>query len=1170
MTTKIILAHAEDEESLAEILEEALGKAGYEVVHRGTVFVGDSYSIEFRKYLDQRLPIIVCGTINAIGTGWVRHIVSAAQTSGIRIFPIKLELRADLNSIITNDLKVIDCSGTNFDRGIRQLIRSIEEYYPPDSRHVITEKEEVLKPFSYLDRLTSETKYSKDILATYRARLRVEIRDRYPDLLPDHLFLEKMNLLVGNKLTLTGVLLFTENLNRYSPSAVAKCSVYSGVVVSAKTAKNKVDFEGPIQHQIEQSYNFILTNIDKKEQRKSDQIALEVLYQYPVECLRETVANAFCHRDYADGSQTIHINVFSDRIEIGSPGSWYGQELTDGQEYLLDELKPASKLRNPTLAKAIFAIKSFEGRGQGIPFSIEDCLQNNAPIPIVVEREGYVTVIVFPRGDWTEIISTLTKVSIGRIPVTGPDLFGREQELKILDEAWSDPATNILSLVAWGGVGKSALVNHWLGRMARDNYRGATQVYGWSFYSQGTSDRAVSADQFIEAALTWFGDPYPNRGSPWEKGERLAHLVGAQRALLVLDGVESLQYPPGPNEGRFKDQALQALVRQLAAYNKGLCIISTRITVADLSTFEGGTVKRINLETLSPEAGVQVLAAQGVKGAQGELEQASREFGGHPLALNLLGNYLSDVYGGDISRRTEVRGLEEDERHGRHAQRVMASYERWFGDGPELAVLRMLGLFNRPADHAAIDALRAAPAIPDLTDTLQGLSEQKWQQVLARLRRAKLLAAPGNNQPATLDTHPLVREHFGQQLKHTHIAAWREGNNRLYEHLRDTTKEFPDTLEEMAPLYTAIAHGCAAGRHQEALDEVFQQRIRRGNAAFSIRNLGAYGADLTALSGFFDLPWQQPVSGLTETNKGYVLSEAGFVLRALGQLKESSQPMQAGLEADILLNNWKNAAILASNLSETYLTIGDLSQALVYAQRSVEFADQSRDSFKQMSDRATLANTFHQAGHLSEAEYAFREIEKMQKDRQPEFPILYSLHGFRYCDLLLDQGKYLEVQDRAELTLTWVMSRGWLLDIALDYLSIGRAYLLKAQQEATGYLAEATDYLKRAVGGLRQAGRLDFLPSGLLARAELYRVKDEFERAQGDLDEALRIATRGSMGLHEADCHLEYARLHVARKEWAQARASWARAQEMIERMGYGRRDRDVREIDEQLTAAGV
>jgi hypothetical protein len=71
-----------------------------------------------------------------------------------------------------------------------------------------------------------------------------------------------------------------------------------------------------------------------------------------------------------------------------------------------------------------------------------------------------------------QVLLTPNKISLGRLPITGSQLFGRDEKLKELDEAWANPQTNILSLVAWGGVGKSALVNHWLASMARDNYRG--------------------------------------------------------------------------------------------------------------------------------------------------------------------------------------------------------------------------------------------------------------------------------------------------------------------------------------------------------------------------------------------------------------------------------------------------------------------------------------------------------------------------------------------------------------------------------------------------------------------------------------------------------------------------------------------------------------------------
>ena len=59
----------------------------------------------------------------------------------------------------------------------------------------------------------------------------------------------------------------------------------------------------------------------------------------------------------------------------------------------------------------------------------------------------------------------------------------------------------------------------------------------------------------------------------------------------------------------------------------------------------------------------------------------------------------------------------------------------------------------------------------------------------------------------------------------------------------------------------------------------------------------------------------------------------------------------------------------------------------------------------------------------------------------------------------------------------------------------------------------------------------EFIAHGLLARAEYYRVTGDLDKAQKDVDEAFSIASRGGMGLHLAGCHLEYARLALARGE---------------------------------------
>ena len=225
------------------------------------------------------------------------------------------------------------------------------------------------------------------------------------------------------------------------------------------------------------------------------------------------------------------------------------------------------------------------------------------------------------------------KVSAARLPVTGNDLFGREEEIAFLNEAWAKQDVNVVTIVAWAGVGKSTLVNHWLRQLAAENYRSAELVFAWSFYRQGTSGGTSTADEFISAALVWFGDPDPRIGTAWEKGERLAKLVVHCRTLLVLDGLEPLQNPPGPQEGRLREPSLQVLLRELAVFNKGLCVITTRIPVADTADYERTSALRRDLEHLSRDAGAKLLRALGVRGDEAELRSANISNLGGPIVV---------------------------------------------------------------------------------------------------------------------------------------------------------------------------------------------------------------------------------------------------------------------------------------------------------------------------------------------------------------------------------------------------------------------------------------------------------------------------------------------------------------------------------------------------------
>ena len=184
-----------------------------------------------------------------------------------------------------------------------------------------------------------------------------------------------------------------------------------------------------------------------------------------------------------------------------------------------------------------------------------------------------------------------------------------------------------------------------------------------------------------------------------------------------------------------------------------------------------------------------------------------------------------------------------------------------------------------------------------------------------------------------------------------------------------------------------------------------------------------------------------------------------------------------------------------------------------------------------ISRRATHANALLLAGDRKKAADLFADAERRQQELQPQYPLLYSVRGYQYCDLFLSKGQAGEARDRAARTLEWGQSQAWMLGVALETLVFGRSCLALALQilacsaDVKGTDARAARArLEEAVEGLRASGRNDFVASGLLARAAFSRVVGEWEGATRDLDEAKEIAEPGLMRLFLCDVRARTAR----------------------------------------------
>ena len=759
------------------------------------------------------------------------------------------------------------------------------------------------------------------------------------------------------------------------------------------------------------------------------------------------------------------------------------------------------------------------------------------------------------------------KIAVGRLPITGSDVFGRDEDITFLDRAWASKDVNVVTIVAWAGVGKSTLVNHWLRRMAAKHYRSAELVFGWSFYRQGTSGGTSSADEFIDAALAWFGDPDPRLGTAWEKGERLAKLISHRRTLLVLDGLEPLQNPPGPQEGRVREPSLQALLRELAAFNPGLCVITTRLPVADIADHERTSALRRDLEHLSSQAGAQLLRGLGVRGPEAEVCRASEEFQGHCLALALLGSYLTDAYNGDIRCRKEVsEQLGHDVRQGVHARNVMESYQTWFGDGPELSILRMLGLFDRPADERAVEALLKPPAIAGVTDSLTDLSPTELRTVLARLRRARLLAGEDPHNPGQLDTHPLVREYFGEQLRSQQTNAWKECNRRLYVYYRTLAPQLPSSFREMEPLFSAVICGCNAGLFREALHEVYIRRIQRGDTYFAAKVLGATGPLLTVLVHFFEhRRWgslvETAVEGqsLTAEDRLFILMQAAAYLTA----REVGSPEAriCYMRAEPLCHSLGRPLLLHVALIGQWrysLHRDKLTAAMQIAERIYSLAQEQDDATVMIWAYNCFAATLYFLGDFEGSRqnamrgiWIWRSGNVQSRPEDVDTPVVSCLGYKAYtdwhlgeiasCQRTITEAISLSKELNDENALAIALNNAavlasnernpaavdrWASDLIelstrhnfLNFLALGTIHRGWARS-ASGDTKEGISWIERGITDLRAIGAVLGMPIYLARKAETLHLADRTSEALEAIKEAEALAERFEQRDYYAELH---------------------------------------------------
>ena len=157
------------------------------------------------------------------------------------------------------------------------------------------------------------------------------------------------------------------------------CSEDGGQSLDKGGGRNRREFNGPIQEQMEAACQYVLEKINRG--MKIDGIYRQDVYELPIDSIRELIANAVAHRSYLDPGN-IQVALYDNRLEITSPGM-----LMNG--VTIEKMKEGySKIRNRAIANAFSYMKIIEKWGSGIPRIIRECQEYGIPEPELIDFDG--------------------------------------------------------------------------------------------------------------------------------------------------------------------------------------------------------------------------------------------------------------------------------------------------------------------------------------------------------------------------------------------------------------------------------------------------------------------------------------------------------------------------------------------------------------------------------------------------------------------------------------------------------------------------------------------------------------------------------------------------------------------------------------------------------------
>jgi ATP-dependent DNA helicase RecG len=176
--------------------------------------------------------------------------------------------------------------------------------------------------------------------------------------------------------TVTGILLFCDYPQQWLPQSGIIFAKFVGKMPRGESGlagyTRREELTGPLPRLIESAWNLVWSEMAVSAVVKG--LEREETYEYPPFAVREAIVNAVCHRDYRLKGRRVEIRMYSDRLEVISPGGLPGF-------ITVENIKEEHFSRNPRLVNGLFQWGYIEELGLGIDRMIEVMQQAGHKLP---------------------------------------------------------------------------------------------------------------------------------------------------------------------------------------------------------------------------------------------------------------------------------------------------------------------------------------------------------------------------------------------------------------------------------------------------------------------------------------------------------------------------------------------------------------------------------------------------------------------------------------------------------------------------------------------------------------------------------------------------------------------------------------------------------------------